>query len=239
MMLAYIGSSVEYTGSMSAVQPVPVRARNPRGRGDRLRSDVVAAARRMLEETGQSDAVTLRGIARRIGVAAPSIYAHFFDRDAVLAAVVDEGFQQLRLTVEEARATASDPVDRLMAGCRAYLHFAWQRRALYELMFAVREPAQSTGEPEHPDDAGAAAFAVLVAGINQCVDAGRCASDNPRLDAAAVLVALHGYALLRPKGTTLAWPQGDELTTRLVTTLARIDPARGGAAENVRTGLDA
>ena len=53
------------------------RARNPRGSGDRLREEIVEAGIRLVDETGDSAALTLRGVARAAGIAAPSIYQHF------------------------------------------------------------------------------------------------------------------------------------------------------------------
>jgi AcrR family transcriptional regulator len=50
------------------------RVRNRRGQGGRLRTDIVTAAAELLDEAGTEQAVTLRAVARRIGIAAPSIY---------------------------------------------------------------------------------------------------------------------------------------------------------------------
>ena len=58
---------------------VATRARNRRGEGARLRDDIVAAAVALLDETGDQAAVSLRAVARRVGIAAPSIYRHFAD----------------------------------------------------------------------------------------------------------------------------------------------------------------
>lgn len=55
----------------------------------------VNTATRLLVRAASRDAVTLRSIAREAGIAAPSIYHHFADRDAVLDAVVSTTFEQL------------------------------------------------------------------------------------------------------------------------------------------------
>ena len=54
-----------------AVQAAPARRRNRRGEGDRLREEIVTAASQMIGEAGDDTALTLRGVARRIGIAAP------------------------------------------------------------------------------------------------------------------------------------------------------------------------
>ena len=57
--------------------PAKARRRNRRGEGDRLREEIITAASQMIGETGDDSALTLRGVARRLGIAAPSIYRHF------------------------------------------------------------------------------------------------------------------------------------------------------------------
>ncbi len=124
------------------------RERNRRGEGGRLGADILAAATSLLEETGSEEAVTLRAVARAVGIAAPSIYAHFPDRDAIVDAIVDEAFGELDDAITAAFDTETDPLRRLSAGAAAYLRFAEQRPHRYRLLFGRSEPlGQSTGEP--------------------------------------------------------------------------------------------
>ena len=51
-----------------------VRRRNPRGQGDRLREEIISAASELIAESGDADQLSLRAVAKRIGIAAPSIY---------------------------------------------------------------------------------------------------------------------------------------------------------------------
>ena len=80
------------------------RTRNRRGEGARLREDILAAATALLDELGTEEAVTLRAVARRAGITAPSIYSHFPDRQAILLAVVRDAFTELTETLREAAA---------------------------------------------------------------------------------------------------------------------------------------
>lgn len=138
------------------------RPRNPRGQGPRLREEIRRAGVELLEETGSPDAVTLRAVARRVGIAAPSIYAHFADRDAMHGAMCDAGFDELMARLRRALdpISADRPVERLQAGCRAYLGFAAERPELYRLMFgpepldardATARPPAEDAAPEAPD----------------------------------------------------------------------------------------
>lgn len=90
-------------------EPVSARPRNPRGQGSRLREDIIRAATAMIERTGSDQSVTLRSVAREIGISAPSIYAHFEDRDAIVEAVVLEAIAQLHESVASAVAAHDDP----------------------------------------------------------------------------------------------------------------------------------
>ena len=66
------------------------RTRNKRGEGAQLRTDIVRAAARLLDE-GTEQNVTLRSVAREAGVSAPSIYSHFADTDACVSPVLSIG----------------------------------------------------------------------------------------------------------------------------------------------------
>ncbi|MGZ4598174.1 MAG: TetR/AcrR family transcriptional regulator [Actinomycetes bacterium] len=204
----------------------PTRSRNRRGEGTRLRDEIVTAAAALLEETGSEDAVTLRAIARRVGIAAPSIYAHFADRDAILEAVVREAFTELAAAVQEAGTEEPDAPGRLRAVCSAYLAFADERPNRYRVLFGRhrREGTPRMTEPKSPDALlGAEAFDALVGAVRACVESGDSTSDAPGHDATALWVALHGFATLRASVPAFPWPDREALLTTLVDRLARIE----------------
>src|ERR1700754_3649521 len=99
------------------------RRRNRRGEGAQLRADIVAAGRELIEDAGTATAVTLRAVARRVGIAAPSIYAHFADPEQIIRAVVVQAYEEFLRDLQSARAGIEDPRARLIAGCEAYLKF--------------------------------------------------------------------------------------------------------------------
>jgi AcrR family transcriptional regulator len=111
------------------------RERNRRGQGGRLRTDIVNAAAELLDEAGNEQAVTLRAVARRIGIAAPSIYAHFPDRQAILLAVVQDAFAELAEALRATDKESTGAVAGLRAACTAYLDFAATRPQRYRVMF--------------------------------------------------------------------------------------------------------
>src|ERR1700732_4657292 len=167
------------------------RQRNARGQGGRLTEDIVSAALALIERTGSHEAVTLRAVAREAGIAAPSIYAHFPDRDAVLMAVVARIFDELTQAIEQGQKTAGhDPAGRLVAGCEAYVAFGLGHPARYSMLFSTQRPAAPdpkpvpTGPDGRPVPAfGAQSLALLVQAIQDCVTAGGSASTDGVADA--------------------------------------------------------
>ena len=103
----------------------------------------------LIERTGSDEAVTLRAVAREVGIAAPSIYPHFADRDAIVMAVVVRIFAELTDAIEAGEAAAGpDPVDRLVAGCAAYVEYGLSHPARYGVLFSERRAsAQDYCEP--------------------------------------------------------------------------------------------
>jgi AcrR family transcriptional regulator len=215
------------------------RQRNARGQGARLTGDIVSGALALIDRTGSDEAVTLRAVAREVGIAAPSIYAHFPDRQAILMAAVVQIFDELGAAITRGTDLAGDdPVDRLIGGCQAYVTFGLEHPARYAVLFSARrmaaqdyQPAPPAAPADHgavgppPLAVGAEAFALLVDAIKACVTAGASASSDVVADATAVWVALHGTVSLRTSlSGRFPWPDPSQFVRGMVLTLARITP---------------
>lgn len=202
------------------VTEMATRARNRRGEGARLRDEILTAATRLLEETGSEEAVTLRAVARGVGISAPSIYAHFPDRSAIVEAVVDQAFTDFTAAIVAGVGMASDPVERLRGGCAAYLDFAERHRNRYRLLFERRDLIPGGQMTQVQRDS----FAILVAALQTCIDAGRSTSRDAFGDACAMWTALHGYATLHVGLPGFPWPPEPDMLDRIVYGLGRISP---------------
>jgi AcrR family transcriptional regulator len=213
------------------------RERNARGQGARLTEDIVTAALALIERSGSDEAVTLRAVAREVGIAAPSIYPHFADRDAIVMAVTLRVFDELAAAIERGSAAAGqDPVARLVAGCEAYVGFGLAHPARYGVLFSSHSrppeeycapvPLGPGGRPVL--EFGAEAFALLVRGIEECVGAGASDSTEVVADATAVWVALHGAVTLRTALPGYPWPEAGSFVRHLVLSLARITAGAAG-----------
>lgn len=199
------------------------RARNPRGQGAHLRAEIVAAASRLLDLSGNPEAITLRGVAREVGVAAPSIYAHFSDREEIVQAVIDDGFRELVKEIRAASNIEDQPAAQLDAGVRAVLHFAWTWPARFAVMLG--RPGFTDPEPHRGnDDPATVSFQLMVDAIDDCIRQGLSTCTKPHLAATAIMTATHGYALVRAQKPTFSWPSEDELVTYYITALAQLTP---------------
>ncbi|HSI57458.1 MAG TPA: TetR-like C-terminal domain-containing protein [Ideonella sp.] len=157
----------------------------PYHHGDLARALVVAA--RSLIETGGSGRLTLRDAAAAAGVSVAAPYRHFADRQALLAAVLAEGFDELAEATEAARRGAPDALGALRAVGLAYVDFAVRQRAIYRLMFGPE-----CNKAAYPAllAAGQRARGVLVQAVQACQAAGVVTAAQP-----ADAIALAGWSL--------------------------------------------
>jgi AcrR family transcriptional regulator len=102
----------------------------PAGARSARAGEVVAAGRRLLEEEGP-EALTMRRLADRLGIRAPSLYKHLPGKAALEAAIIAAGLEESAAAFEAAVAGAPDPLPALTA---AYRDFALAHPHLYRLM---------------------------------------------------------------------------------------------------------
>jgi len=124
-----------------------IQTRRERERAERERL-IIAAARDLAESEGW-DSVTTRRLATEIEYSQPVLYSHFKGKDAIMAAVAVEGFADLGARMRAARTQGQDPRQALADVAAAYVGFAEQRPALYEVMF-IRAVDLPFGTPEAP-----------------------------------------------------------------------------------------
>lgn len=94
---------------------------------------IAVAARRLLDEEG-FEAVTMRKVAQSVGITAMAIYRHYPDREALLNAVADEGFEELAARLK-GRRFSGDLENRLVRMADIYIDHALGNPKLFELMF--------------------------------------------------------------------------------------------------------
>ena len=106
-------------------------------RGGRdLRSELLRTSRELLDEAGPS-ALSMREVARRAGCTHQAPYHYFANREAILAALVCEGFDELadRLAVAHEGLGGADLHAVLVASGNAYVEFALRHPGVFRVMF--------------------------------------------------------------------------------------------------------
>lgn len=160
-----------------------------------LRQALIEAAVQLLSEVGPV-ALSLRKVAVQAGVSHAAPYHHFKDKEALLAAVCERGFQGL--TAHMKTATGEDPFDHLYSIGQAYLTFARSEPDLYRFMFGSQVPDKH----EHPELMACAhgTFDTLVAVVTECVATGKTRDGHPVELAMQMWAMTHGIASLLNDG---------------------------------------
>jgi AcrR family transcriptional regulator len=171
-----------------------------------LRTALLAQAERTVRERGVSD-LSLRELARDVGVSHGAPRRHFPDRQALLDALAEAGFARLGAELRSAVGSAGgDFPSRLRATAAAYVRFATRDAALLELMFAGKHRDQSGTI----DDAAGRAFAVMLELIEQGQADGVLESGEPERVGLVLFATIQGIAALVTAGI-VAVEQLDEL----------------------------
>lgn len=114
------------------------RARSPRGHGEQLRDEILGAAERILIETNDQSALSIRAIANAVGVTPPSIYLHFADRNDLVFAVCERHAENLERVMAEAAEGIDDPWERIRRRGRAYLQWGLDNPEHYRILMMSR-----------------------------------------------------------------------------------------------------
>jgi AcrR family transcriptional regulator len=188
------------------------RRRAPRGSGELLRGEIIAAARECLVRHGSADAVSIRAVATHVGVTPPSIYLHFTDKDALLDAVAADMFVHIDEAMRQAAEGVAHPLERLRRQGLACVRFAVENAEVYRLaMMSVRSVAGDV-------DAvlGTAGFERINTTIVECMDAGIFAKGDPLPIALELWAAAHGIASMLIAKPYLPWGDPDKVSERVL-----------------------
>jgi AcrR family transcriptional regulator len=157
------------------------------------REKILAEATQMVTEDG-ADAVTIRSLARRLGLAPATIYSHFRSKNELLGQIALHGFEQLLCTTREATELA-DVRQAMAEGGRRYLDFALAHPTLYKLMFDEFDIGPYRDDPAVLVP-GRALFDVYRDLYARGVAAGCIRAVDPDVQTLLSWSAIHGFAML-------------------------------------------
>ncbi|MBE7189443.1 TetR/AcrR family transcriptional regulator [Jatrophihabitans endophyticus] len=167
-----------------------------------LRESLIEAAADVAAAEGP-DAVSLREVARTVGVSHNAAYRHFADRDALMRAVAVRAMTRfgelMARRIDEADGSAGDdPVEnayaRFAASGRAYVEFAAEHRGLFRTAmtfpFGAIQPAEGVPHP----------YVQLGARLDELVTVGAITPERRAHAEIAACSAVHGFAMLWQDG---------------------------------------
>lgn len=197
----------------------PARRRvSARGEGSRLREEIIEAAIDLVEELDDPWSLSLRAVARRVGVAATSIYLHFDSLDTLLLATKTELWMRFgaRMQAAAEEASAHTAYERIRAFGEAYVAFAQEHPGAYRTLFATSWDLE-VPEGEEELFVGNAQFGLVVEALSEVSDGPQDAT----MRAVQLWCGVHGMVSLRTPMSRFPWPdvsdQLDDLARRLTT----------------------
>ena len=146
---------------------------------------IFAAARALFDQTG-AEGVSMRRIADKVGITPMAIYKHYPDKDALLSALMLDGFAAWEARVE--KIGASEPLDWLRQMGEAFLDFALGQPRRYEAAFLLKASAAR----RYPGDFVAGRSPVISKMMAHIEDAKRrgLMRDTPTIDITISFTAL-------------------------------------------------
>jgi AcrR family transcriptional regulator len=159
-----------------------------------LKNALIKAGADILSKEGVS-ALSLRKVARKAGVSHAAPYAHFTDKQALIAAISTAGYKQLYEKIAQvAEQYRSDPLRRLVEASWAYVQFALDEPD----QFKVTLSGMIEKEQDYPAfvETAKQTFNLVVEIVAQCQQAGILRQGAADLTAVSVWALTHGFVTL-------------------------------------------
>ncbi len=163
-----------------------------------LKNALIRAGVEILAKEGVGG-LSLRKVAQRAGVSHSAPYAHFPDKQSLIAAISTEGFNQLYNEIETAISPhAKTPKKQLIEGTQAYVRFALKNSDTFKIMFSgVLEK-----EKEYPSfvEISSKTFKLVMEVVQACQNVGVLPAAPTNLMAVSVWGQVHGIVSLALEG---------------------------------------
>jgi len=172
---------------------VAAEEKTPYHHGD-LRSALLEAALEILNDHGPR-ALTIREVARKVGVSHTAPYRHFANKDDLIVAVVRQGFDLMSQAMAERKSAAEpDPLNQFAAAGMAYVDFALENPAYYRVMYSG-DLLSSTGQ-HTLQHTSSETFKEVVRDITTCQELGIIRPGDPAMQALGLLSTIHGFVTM-------------------------------------------
>ena len=159
-----------------------------------MRDKICRAAMKLFLDEGFEN-TSIRRIAAAIEYTPGAIYSYFEDKDAILFALHEEGFDKL-FAMQIAAPLAEDPWERLLRCGQVYLQFALENPEYYDLMFIMNATGKHIRSEKYDWDKGVRAYDFLREIVKDCIAQKKLPPDDPEVVAFALWSSVHGMAAL-------------------------------------------
>ncbi len=174
-------------------------------------AQIKAVARQLMAEKG-TVGLSLRAIAREMGVTAPALYSYYDNLDDLITALILDAFNALADAVESAAESDGTALDRLWAATMAYRHYALDYPVDFQLIYGSPIPGYEAPR-EITVPASTRTLLVFAGLMQQAIDNGDVALPDgyrtPPASIAAHIQTLGNFNLSLEAGyaTLSAWPR--------------------------------
>jgi len=158
-----------------------------------MRAEILAAAQHIIRTQGL-DRLSLRALAKAVGVTAPALYEYFGSKDEILKALFVQGTGVMLTLLDQTVSETPGGMETLLAVLNGYRAFARDEPDYFRLLFGSVDPNLDLTEAEH---AGMKTiFERFVGVIVTCIETGELQPLPPMILSCSLWALVHGAALL-------------------------------------------
>lgn len=155
-----------------------------------LREKILDTSRNLLFEEGHR-ALSMRKIAREVGVSATSIYIYFDHKDHLLHTLIEESVEELSSFIEKRAYQEKDAIKKFKAIIHAYIDFAMQNPEKYQILYLL-QPKAMKRYPKEKFRKARRSYELLVKVIEESEKQGLMSVKKPVIAAYTIWAQLHG-----------------------------------------------
>jgi len=155
-----------------------------------LREKILNTSRHLLYNDGHTS-LSMRGIAKKVGVSATSIYLHFDNKDHLLHTLIEESVEALSVSIEQRVDDNADTISKFESIIYAYVDFALSNPEKYQIIYMVRSESMSR-YPKEKFRRARRCYELLVKIIDTGIQEGVMEEKDPLIAAYSIWAQLHG-----------------------------------------------
>lgn len=184
--------------------------RRRRASRELMRGEILTAAQNIIRTQGM-DALSLRALAKSVGVTAPALYEYFSSKDAILRALFVQGSELMLGLMDERIADSPPGLVTLLSVMRGYRDFASEEPDYFQLLFGTVDPALELSSEEFTGMEQI--FGRFISVIVSAIERGELRPASPEILGCSLWALIHGISQLENE-SFLARKHGDGIDRR-------------------------